>query len=385
MSDDFTPSSRLAEDIARIEAAVQHRHDTDTYRDPVDFRAILACGGVVEPPRPDLLRRDDGVGLFPRGRWTDDTYDRHTEGSVSNLWGDRESGKTMTAEAAMVQTMIEIGRHNDLEGVLFIDADHNGAESVAARLLMLGLPRELLDWPTLEVWPVRSAVDVLEASRSFAKSYRCGLAVVDATDEVMAMFGADPNKGDDYSTVMHAVTDPLVAAGHGVVLIDHTARTSDGRGPSGSVVKQRLITGTSIEVRPVRQFVPGQGGAAELWVVKDRNGGLRRECPDPGQPRQLAGTFVLDPPGQDGIAPWRVEAPWPAQQTPAGATDWRAAASAMAGPFGVDQLAAAVTGATTRSHQEMARRAIKELVRSGALKVAHEGGGRGNPTLWEAS
>ena len=74
------------------------------------------------------------------------------------------------------------------------------------------------------------------------------------------------------------------------------------------MAKRRTPGGASVRVKKGRQFTPGKGGSARLYIHKDRHGGLRKHCP-PGKEQDI-GTFVMDAPDENGRAGWRIALPF---------------------------------------------------------------------------
>lgn len=87
--------------------------------------AALLDGGLPDPPEPVLLRRTDRRAIFYRGQ-------------VNYLFGDPESGKTLVAQAAAAEALL------DNRKVVFIDIDHNGPEATVCRFLDMDVPEETL-------------------------------------------------------------------------------------------------------------------------------------------------------------------------------------------------------------------------------------------------
>ncbi|MGV0778907.1 hypothetical protein [Mycolicibacterium elephantis] len=254
-----------------------------------DIAALLA-GGLPEPPKPSVLHRDDGAAIFYRGKRND-------------LYGDPGSAKTMVSLAAAAEELANDGR------VVFVDLDNNGVTETVARLLMLGAAREALaDQNRFRYCQPDDAAEVLRVVQACAGW--ATFVILDCVGELLPLFGASSDSADDYTRVMRQVALPLERAGAGVVLLDHQAKGVESRryGAGGTMAKRRAVTGCSINLVARQPFVPGRGGSAELWVNKDRPGGLAMRCPKPsaGSRRLFAGTFKLEPPGPTGRADWRV-------------------------------------------------------------------------------
>ena len=250
-------------------------------------------GTLPEPPTPEVLSRSDGRSLFYKGE-------------VNLVFGDPEHGKTWVMLAACAEVLIDGGR------VIYVDLDHNGAVAIVSRLLLLGVPAEVLRDP--DRFRHCEPTDVAGVDRVVANCQRWkpDIAVIDSTGELIPLGGGSSDNADDFTDMHNRVLQPLADTGAAMLLADHPAKNRDSRkiGPGGSMAKRRTVGGSSIRVVRVRPFTKRDGGKAKLWVNKDRHGGLRDYCPPPlpGKEEQLAGTFVLGVAGADGLAPWRVNA-----------------------------------------------------------------------------
>jgi len=273
----------------RAKGDESHQDDGPLY---ADIGQLLDVG-LPDPPVPDLLRRSDGVGLFYRGE-------------INAVYGDPEDGKTMLVLAGAAQVLCDNGT------VLFVDLDNNGLESIVARLVMFGAPKESLHEGRFR-YCYPSGADRLE--EVVADSLRDGrvpdMAVFDCVGELIPMFGGSNDDADDFTRVMRATAGPLAHAGSGVVLIDHMAKNTQSRnyGAGGTMAKRRRIGGTQLRVFVDVPLRKGHGGSLSIGVHKDRHGGLRQHCApaiydrqDKQQRMQPAGTFILDP----GDAAWCV-------------------------------------------------------------------------------
>ncbi len=249
---------------------------------------------LPEAPRPEILRRTDGVPLFYRGE-------------VNLLFGDPEHGKTWVGLAACAESLASDGR------VLVVDIDHNGPGPTVHRLLTLGAPKEALRDPER----FRHCVpgDAGEAAQigDDCAVWRPDVVLIDSTGELMPMFGASSDNSDDFTRVHNKVLQPLADTGAAVILVDHLAKGRESRdfGPGGSMAKRRTVGGSSLRVVRKQPFTRAGGGSAHLLVNKDRHGGVRDHCDTPkqgqGNIEQLAGTFILDA-NADGST-WKVVPP----------------------------------------------------------------------------
>jgi hypothetical protein len=257
----------------------------------VDLGPILA-GGPPQRVRPRLLHRADGHALLYANR-------------VNVLIGDPESGKTWCALAAASEALADRRR------VCFIDLDHNGASSLASRLVALGVSEEVLADPqTFRLADPEDRVHLEEIVRALV-DWRPALVVVDSLGELLPMLGLNSNSGDEYTDAHRRILRPLARAGAAVVVVDHLAKNPDSRrfGATGTLAKLRAVDGTALRVTARLPFAPGRGGSAVLAVVKDREGSVREHAQGrDGQ--QSAGMFRLHQVGQ--ALAWSVSAPDPA-------------------------------------------------------------------------
>lgn len=241
----------------------------------VDVAALLN-GGLPEPPKPVLLRREDGRYVFYGGQ-------------VNYVFGDPESGKTLIAGAACSEALLAHRR------VLFIDMDHNGPESTVCRFIDFGVAEETLAnrdyFRYVEPEDNQHLLEVV----ADAIEWRPAVAVVDSVGELLPALKLSSNSPDDFTTAHSRVLKKLAMAGACVLAIDHLPKNSENRanGPTGTTAKRRAIGGVSIRVTINEQFAPGQKGSCFLSLNKDRHGGLRRWCnPDTKEP--TIGLFELD-------------------------------------------------------------------------------------------
>lgn len=255
--------------------------------------AGLLAGGIPEPPAPEVLRRNDGTGLFYMGQ-------------VNALFGPPECGKTHVTIAAAAEILNHGGR------AVFLDLDHNGMHSTVTRLLASGVSAEILQ--NLERFRYLEPEDKQNLMDAVAdlKAWNPDLAIIDSVGELLPMMNLSSNSPDDFTIAHTHVLKPLAMSGACVVIIDHVAKNteSQAQGPTGTAAKSRAIGGTMLRVTVKDQFAPGRGGACYLNIKKDRHGGLRAASPS-GEKEPLAGTFKLH--AEDGFS---VYAPTEGERTP---------------------------------------------------------------------
>lgn len=225
----------------------------DVDREPlyVDIAALLS-GELPEPPKPALLS-----GTLYAGKY-------------NMLFGDSGAGKTWVALAAVVEQV------NANRLAVVVDMDHNGASETVARLMPMGAAPEALSKPELFRYTAPGDYMAMDELVADLVTLDAPLVILDSIQEVMAAYGKDSNKDDDFTWVYQRVVKPLLRSGATVVSIDHLAKSEDSRkqGPSGAVAKRRVIDGASLRVEAVTALVKGAGGRLALVVDKDRHGGL---------------------------------------------------------------------------------------------------------------
>lgn len=273
-----------------------------------DIAALLA-NGIPDPPKPEILHRDDLIALFYKGK-------------VNTLFGDPECGKTFIALAAIVEVLNGGGK------AAFLDLDHNGQEEVTSRLLLLGAhPKHLGDLDRFRYCEPEDAVDLEWFAKDIA-GWAPDLGVVDSLGELLPMLGLSSNSPDDFTTGNRKVLTRLANSGAAVIAIDHLPKDENARsqGQTGTLAKKRAANGSSLRVTVKDQFTPGHGGSANITIHKDRPGGLRRHSP-PGK-NAPGGRFVMTQQGE--ILTWHVTKP--------------SVDASMAGPKVSDEDLAAVLG-----------------------------------------
>lgn len=254
----------------------------------IDVAAILA-NGIPPAPEPVLLHREDGHALFYSGK-------------VNVLFGDPECGKTWIALAAAVEAL-DSGRR-----VAIIDLDHNGADELLTRLLILGAKPATLSDPNVFRLSEPDDGEHLAQIIHALREWRPAVAVIDSVGELLPLLGLSSNSPDDYTIAHRRTLTSLSNAGAAVIVIDHLPKSDDARsrGQTGTMAKRRAVNGVSLRVTLAESFAPGRGGAASMVVEKDRPGGVRAYCP--AGKNQPAGRFVMTTYG-DGTTSWKVTAP----------------------------------------------------------------------------
>lgn len=312
--------------------------------------AAMLDGTLPEPPKPEVLTRQDGYCFFYKRR-------------VNTLFGDSEVGKTWIALAACAEELQRGGK------VAILDFDHNGPEATAAALLALGAPYAALRDPNrfryIEPEDMANTLKIVLD----LKEWKPDVVLVDSITELLVLLGKSSNSGDDYTAANRMVAQPIADAGAAAITIDHPAKnfTSRTMGPTGAVAKRAVIGGISLRVAVCRRFIPGKGGSAFLSINKDRAGGVRAHCPaSHGKGEQRAGTFIMDPPDAGGGMSWRIIAPRREREGLTEQQEQYLQAATEISPewFTLKTITARVTGndEPRRNEKEQARRACEALV-----------------------
>lgn len=250
--DEFVPVMHL--DVATDEPEPEPEPDDQVHGwEPTDLSIVLASD--YTPPKPTVLRRIDGAGLFYAGR-------------VNALYGESGSGKSWIAMEACAQILRAGG------SVLYVDLeDHAG--SVAARMIALGIDRATLIERFVYISP-------LGAWNKTVSDWIVGccleriveLAVIDSTGEAMALDGAKPNDDDDTARWFRRVPRTIARTGAAVLLLDHVPKSTDA--PSGYAIgsqrKRAAIDGASYRVDVGVAPARGLPGHLKLITAKDRGG-----------------------------------------------------------------------------------------------------------------
>lgn len=277
-------AKRRARRSADEREAEEAGHDVDAYADGAAIVARIIENGGAQTRQPDAGGvRNDGVRLGYRGK-------------THAIVGAPEGGKTLATIAMACDEMRAGG------SVLHLDTDDNSEDDTFALYLAFGIESEVLGDPTRFRY---SAVRTAEGARRFvadAAEWKPTMAILDAVAPFLALFGFDPNSNAEYRAWHAEVPARLSAIGASVWQIDHVNRT-DGdtfRYAGGAGQKLGAISGVQYGVTVVEPFVPGQGGASALKILKDRPGGVRAASPTGKTP--TAAVFRLDSRG--GSSTW---------------------------------------------------------------------------------
>ncbi|MEA4944536.1 MAG: AAA family ATPase [Propionicimonas sp.] len=273
---------------------------------PVDLAPILS--GDYTPPVPDLLIREDGVGLLYRGL----THSFH---------GESESGKSLLAQF-LASELLKGGQR-----VLYVDCESDPV-SVVGRLRLFGAtPAQI----TAGFFYVHPEADPRLAGelRAWVQLLRQAfdLVVIDGVTNALGLAGGESKDNDQVTRWMYSVPGQLATrTGAAVVLIDHVTKDAQTRGryAIGGQAKLAALTGAAYVVEIDGHMVaPGKKGVIALKVSKDRPGYVRARSGTfrPGDRLQLAAKVLIDSTGEQPIV--RVLPPDHMDGDPAAPADFR--------------------------------------------------------------
>lgn len=237
-----------------------------------DLSWLLAGQPPVIPP-PTYVRRDDGTALFYKGK-------------VNGIFGDPESGKTWVAQLAIVEAL------NAGERAAMIDADHNGPDHTAARLILLGARMEHLADPDRFRYYEPEDGEELTAAVTDICAWAPDVLIIDSLGEIFPMLGVNTNDTDEMTSALRLVCSKPALTGACVITIDHLPKGTDARSTGyaiGSIAKKRMMRGSYLRAEAKVKPMPGGVGKVSLRIEKDTAGELRRSSHG-----GYAGTLVLD-------------------------------------------------------------------------------------------
>jgi hypothetical protein len=248
----------------------------------------IMTGERRDPPPPTHLTTANGNHLFYRAR-------------INGLFGDPETAKSWIAMAAISQAL------NEGERAAYLDADHNGANEIASRLIALGAkPQHVADPDTFRVYEPehgQGLLDFVDQMHQWAPD----VVVIDSLGEIVPMLGLKSTDNDDLTRAIRRIIKPLAHdIGACVITIDHLPKGQEARASGyaiGGIAKKRAIDGSYFLCEATLPPAPGKLGKVRMTVEKDRHGHVRGAAVG-----RTAGIFHLDSTRQDDIK-WHVEVP----------------------------------------------------------------------------
>lgn len=249
-----------------------------------DLAWILTGEPPTQPP-PAWVTRADGIALFYPGK-------------VNGIFGDPEAGKTWVAQTAIVEAL------NAGQNAAMIDADHNGPDHTAARLLLLGAHPEHIANPDRFRYYEPEDADQLKAAVTELTTWAPAVVLIDSLGEILPMLSVKSVDNDEITAALRLVCTPLANAGSCVITIDHLPKSAEARITGyaiGGTAKKRIMRGSYIRAEMRTQPAPGQIGKITLRIEKDTVGELRKHTPG-----GYAGTFTLDS-TQPHVTTWTID------------------------------------------------------------------------------
>ncbi len=225
---------------------------------PVDV-ATDRKGKTSQPPT--ILAREDDVCLFYAGK-------------VHSVHGESESGKSWFVQCAAAECL------NAGKPVLYVDFEDDVA-GIANRLILLGVPEEVVDNPELFVYVRPEQTFAITAERAAFEALLARVfefVVVDGVTDAMGLFGYSVKDNDHISTWQRDVPRTIARrTGAAVACVDHVSRDTEGRGrfALGGQHKLAGLDGAAFVVEMEKPFAHGIAGVASVRVGKDRPGQLR--------------------------------------------------------------------------------------------------------------
>jgi len=197
-------------------------------------------------------------------------------GAANVFYGPPGGGKTLVAVLAMYCAMRE--GHT----VVFLDFE-NGHKTILHRFASLGCDMALVIEKLRYVeFP---SVAKVQAAQKWAGEKPPGLVAIDSVAKSMGGQGLNEDSASDFLKWSTGMIQPFLAAGAGVLMLDHTIKSGDGNGgfARGSGSKKGDVGGLMLEFMMGEPFAPrtadrpGQAGYVRLKIRKDREGSVGPE------------------------------------------------------------------------------------------------------------
>lgn len=244
----------------------------------VDISGVL--NGTETSPLADIATRQDGAGMFYRGK-------------VNSLIGPSETGKSWIAVLSCVQVM----RRGGIAIYLDFEDDY---VNVVQRLLAIGADPEHLQsrfhYIGGNVWGHLARRPTYQSNFEMYLAMGPAIIIVDAWNQAMSSFGMAFMEHGDNSVFFESFLKQMSLSGAAVVVLDHVPKDPQQltKGAIGPQVKRSVINGCSVKtVATKTPLVPGKPGSIMLHVDKDRLGGVRGVSADDS----YFGTFRMAPDG----------------------------------------------------------------------------------------
>jgi hypothetical protein len=249
-----------------------------------DLRPHLS--GERERVKPSVgLHRNDGLQLFYRAKW-------HT------VIAPNEAGKSLLACFACAE---ELWRGNAVAYLHFEETGEGAPDDTIDRLRALGVADDMIE-KGLKWFDCGEAPWSADAIRDELGAFpqAPSLVICDGINEMCGQHGWNPDRPEAVTAFRAAIATPFMAAGAAVVCLGHPPKARDRQSERhgfGSTAWLDMVNGSAYRMESGRpRIVRTRKGASNVWIVKDRPGGIRPECRDDATREGWAyvGAFVVD-------------------------------------------------------------------------------------------
>lgn len=244
---------------------------------PVDLGDALS--GAWQAPEATVGHREDGVGLFYRGK-------AHT------VSGESESLKTWLALSAIQYEITTNGQH-----AVFVDFEDDVGPLVG-RLLGMDTATEAI---RERFHYVRPEAPLTEAGgradlEALLGDTRPSLVVIDGVTEGMTLHGLNPLDNRDAAAFGRMLPRTITRAGAAAVSLDHVTKSAEGRGrySLGAVHKLNGLDGAAYVLDNRKPAGVGMVGRSTVLISKDRPGQLRKHALPSSGGMHWFGDLILD-------------------------------------------------------------------------------------------
>ena len=266
-------------------------------RDP--WKAERVDDDELKPEPERKVRRGVFTGIRERKR-TEPRYVKRTDGKAllypgkdSYLYAETESGKSWLV-AHVIGQCIDEG-----VPVMVVDFEEGDELEYGNRLLDLGGDEGKLSDPARFRYLM---VDGKCTDEIMSEADDMGALVVvyEGMSVAYDVYGLQVKENDSATAFRRTLVKPHLVAGRAVLTTDHVVKDRDGRGryAIGGVMKLNAASGGAFLLVNVEGLAPGQRGASNLYVTKDRPGAVKRHSVPAGKSFDAqvkrVGTLVVD-------------------------------------------------------------------------------------------
>ena len=182
---------------------------------------------------------------------------------------------------------------------MVVDFEEGDEIEYGQRLLALGLDERQLDDTSLFRYLM---VDGKCTAEVMAEAEDMGTRVViyEGMSVAYDVYGLQVKENDSATFFRRTLVKPHLVAGRAVLTTDHVVKNKDSRGryAIGGVMKLNAASGGAFLLVNVEGLAPGKRGVSNLYITKDRPGGVKRHGVPAGdgfEPQvKRFGTLVVD-------------------------------------------------------------------------------------------